>query len=289
MTSVKTYVGMLKNNWQLPRAVPYAVNDHSHNFETRTLFNILYTAKDYETFYKAAVYLREKVNEGLYAYVLSVAILYRPDTQGVVVPPIYEIFPSFFNNGEVMTTAQRINTHGFRHIEHFPSTHQWDNNVVIRWNATAWPYIDNTNFPVTYFTHDYGLNAYYYYYNLMYPYWLGSDIIPGLNQERRGEYWLYIHKQILARYYMERLSNGLGEIPDLSKWVKEGYTSGLMYHNGIPYPSRPNHFQLEQPEFMSYLESAWEYERRLWMAVDQGYILNVRQIIIKRMKYLCDR
>lgn len=276
MTAVKTYVSMLKNKWHLPRAVPYAVNEPTQNFETVTLFNILYSAKDYETFYKIAVYLRDIVNEGLYVYVLSVAILYRQDTQGIAIPPIFEIFPSYFNNAEIMTTAQRINTHGHKYVEQYPSTYLWDNNVVIRSNATTWPYYD-TNFEVAYFTHDYQLNAAYYYTNLMYPYWLGSHVVPGLAHERRGENWLFMHKQILARYYMERLSNGLGEIPDLTNFVKKGFFSGLSYHSGIPYPSRPNNFHIDQPEFENQVEAALEYERRVWESIDKGFIMNVSE------------
>jgi hypothetical protein len=35
----------------------------------------------------------------------------------------------------------------------------------------------------------------------------------GLYKDRRGEFYFYQIRQFLARYYMERLTNGLGEIP----------------------------------------------------------------------------
>lgn len=273
-TAAKTYVNMIKHKWYLPRAVPFSVYEPAHAFEALTLFNVLYSANDYETFYKTAVYLRDIINEGLFVYVLNTVIVQRADTQGITIPLIYEVFPSYFNSGEIMTTAQRINVHGNKFIENYPSTYLWDNNVVISWNATSWPYYGK-NFAVTYFTHDYGLNAYNYHVNLAYPYWLGGNVIPGFKRARRGEIWWFYHKQLLARYYMERLSNGLGEIPEITEVVEDGYNPGLLYHNGIPFPVRPNYYNLEQPHLSKEIEAVTEYERRLWESIDQGYIVNV--------------
>lgn len=259
----------------LPRGVPFSILDEQHLFEAKTMFNVLWSAKDYDTFYKTAVYLRERVNEGLYVYVLTTAIVHRQDTQGFVVPPIYEIFPSFFNNGEVMTTAQRINTHGKDLVDYYPSTYIWDDNVVIRWNQTAWPYFSELA-PVFYFTHDYALNALYYNWQVAYPSWLGSQTCP-LVKDKRGELFWFTHKQLLARYYMERLSNGLGEIPDLD-WhtpVEHGYTSGLLYHNGIPFPVRPDNFNLQQEKFVDEITSITDFERRIRDAIEVGYFVNV--------------
>lgn len=264
VTAVKIY-GKLFENGLLPRAVPFTILLPEHRFEAVTLFNVLFSAKDYTTFYKTAAYFREHVNEGIFVYVLSTAILHRKDTQGIVVPPIYEIFPSYFHNGEIITTAQRINTH-----------HTWTNqdNVVIKWNETVWPYFNYDNV-VSYFTQDHELNTYYYNYHLTYPFWLGGETCP-LVKDRRGEWWWFMHKQIVTRYYMERLSNGLGEIPELGlDVVQEGHFSGLIYHNGIPYPVRPNHYHLDQPWLIDELTKISDYERRIRDAIGRGYVVNV--------------
>lgn len=275
VTAVKTLIEMLEHQWILPRAVPFSILESEHKFEAVTLYNVLYSAKDYDTFYKTAVYLRDHVNENLFAYVLSIAIVNRPDTRGIYIPRLYEVFPSYFNNGEIMTTAQRLNTHGERMIKNYPSTFKWDENIVIRWNATIWPYYNSQSTPVSYFTHDYGLNAFYYHVHLVQPAWLHSEALP-VHKERRGEWFWFMHKQLIARYYMERLSNGLSEIPELGhEIVKEGYSSGLLYHNGVPFPVRPNYFHLDQPEFVNEIEEINDYERRIRDAIDQGYVLNV--------------
>lgn len=80
---------------------------------------------------------------------------------------------------------------------------------------------------LAYFTEDIGWNQYYYYYHLDYPFWMEGEQY-GLNKDRRGELYLYMHQQILARYYLERLSNGLGEIDELNVYrgIEDGYTPG---------------------------------------------------------------
>lgn len=82
---------------------------------------------------------------------------------------------------------------------------------------------------LAYFTEDIGWNAYYYNYHLDYPFWMEGEKY-GLNKDRRGELYLYMHQQLLARFYLERLSNGLGEIDELSLYrgISDGYSSGLL-------------------------------------------------------------
>lgn len=274
LTAVKIYAEILENDLKLPRGVPFSVQEYTHVFEAKLLYEVLYSAKDFSTFYKTAVYVRNIVNEGLFVYVLSVTLLHRQDTQGIVIPPIYEVFPSYFHNSEILTTAQRINTHGKRMLEHYPTTYVWDENVVIRWNTTVWPY-SNNDVSLIYLLHDVHYNAFYYNLQLMYPSWLGDENTP-LIKDRRGEFFWFYHKQILARYYMERLSNGLGEISELGlNVVQDGHVPGLSYHNGIPFPVRPNHFHLDQPEFVEAITEITEFEHRIREAIDRGYVVNV--------------
>ncbi|CAG9111348.1 unnamed protein product [Plutella xylostella] len=274
ITAVKVF-GELYEYGLLYRNMPFHVLDRYHGFEAQTLYNVLWSAKDYDTFYKTAVWFRQHVNEYLFVYVYSTAILHRPDTQGVVIPPIYEIFPEFFTNSEVLTTAQRVNVHGLRMVEHYPTTYVWENNVVVKENMTIWPYYYNDEVKVNYFTWDQGLNAFYYNWHLAYPKWLGGDVTP-LVKDRRGEWFWYIHKQLLTRYYMERLSNGLGEIPELS-WsapIKTGIWSGLQYYKGIFFPTRPNNFVLNQDYFVNEIIRIQDFERRVREAIDLGYVIN---------------
>lgn len=267
---------MIERKWFLPRSVPYSPYEAGHNAETFTLFNVLYSAKTFETFYNTAVYMREIVNQGLFYFVLSTTIFYRHDTQGLTIPPIYENMPSYFNYGEIINTADKVKAFGHGFATTYPAISIFgSNDAVINAYEIFWPYRGDSIAPIKYFTNDYGLNAGYYYTTAMYPQWLGKHQISGVGKDRRGELWWFNHKQIIARYYLERLSAGLGEIPVLTDVVTEGFNPGLVYENGIPYPSRPDDFHLDRPEFYDAIETIKKFEERLWDAIDQGFYFDV--------------
>lgn len=48
------------------------------------------------------------MNEHMYIYVLSVAVIHRPDTRNIRLPPIYEVVPNYFFNDDVLHKAYRI-------------------------------------------------------------------------------------------------------------------------------------------------------------------------------------
>lgn len=92
---------------------------------------------------------------------------------------------------------------------------------------------------LNYFTEDIGLNAYYYYFRKEYPFWMKGEEF-GL-QKYRGEEYLYGHKQLLARYFLERLSNDIGHKVEDFSWYEQfytGYYPTMTFHNGLPFPQR---------------------------------------------------
>jgi hypothetical protein len=50
---------------------------------------------------------RERVNPYLFNYALSVAILHRPDTRNLQVPPLFESFPGKFVDGAIFNRARK--------------------------------------------------------------------------------------------------------------------------------------------------------------------------------------
>lgn len=285
-TAVKIYMQLEEYNMLLPRSVPFNILEPRQQWEAVTLFNMLHSAKDYATFYKTAVYLRNRINEGLFVYVLSVAILHYPEIQGIVIPPLYEIFPSYFHNGQIMNIAQRVNTHGKRFVKRYPQTFLWEDNVVIRWNTTVWPYGDRDHSPVLYYLNDYALNTLYYNNHLTYPFWLSGKEGP-LAKYRRGEIFWFLTQQFATRYYLERLSNGLDEIPDIDfdSNIPEGYSSGLVHYNGAPFPERPDYYYLYQPKLIKYVEKVKLLERRIRDAIEIGYLVNVSNTVFFLFEY----
>jgi hypothetical protein len=152
-------------------------------------------------------------------------------------------------------------------------------------NYTGW-YVNNspTMKDMAYFTEDIGLNSYYYYFNLDYPFWMSGEDY-GLNKDRRGELFYWVHQQILARYYLARLSNDHGAIHvfDWEEPIKTGYVPTMRYHNGLEFPTRPSWVSLiynphNQPHPSHGHDNVFEiheiedYERRIRDAIDYGYI-----------------
>lgn len=90
------------------------------------------------------------------------------------------------------------------------------------------------------------------------------------------------------RYYLERLSNGLGKI-DLLHYDRElpaGYYPLLRYPNGQQFPSRPKSFNVHdyfEEDGHGVFEGSnaflWEnlldYERRIREVIDLGYAIDV--------------
>lgn len=116
------------------------------------------------------------------------------------------------------------------------------NTYIIPTNYSGW-YMSreyDLEHKINYFTEDIGLNAYYFYLRQDNPFWLESEEF-GLQKSSRGIDYLYNHKQLLSRYYLERLSNDIGKIEDFD-WHNEfyvGYYPTMTYHNGLPMPQRP--------------------------------------------------
>lgn len=53
-----------------------------------------------------SVYCREHLNPNLFIYAYSVAILHRPDTKNLSIPPLSEIFPGKFMDSGVFSRAK---------------------------------------------------------------------------------------------------------------------------------------------------------------------------------------
>lgn len=64
--------------------------------------------RNYDDFLSCSVFCRDRVNPYLYIYALSVAILHRPDTRNIQLPPLYENFPDKFMDGGIFKNAREI-------------------------------------------------------------------------------------------------------------------------------------------------------------------------------------
>uniref|UniRef100_A0A1I8P2W0 Larval serum protein 1 gamma chain n=1 Tax=Stomoxys calcitrans TaxID=35570 RepID=A0A1I8P2W0_STOCA len=126
----------------------------------------------------------------------------------------------------------------------------------------------NRESKISYFTEDLEWNAFWYYFNLGY-----AAYLKGAEQDRRGEYYIYCLEGLLKRYYLERLSNGFGEIPEFSflTEVEYGYDPQLMHYNGEGYSYRKNYYDIESFGNFEYVHKIKDFFERLDGIITQGY------------------
>lgn len=109
-------------------------------------------------------------------------------------------------------------------------------------NYTSWHTFGNEmpeQQKLNYFLEDIGLNTFYFAMNHNFPIWMNSAHY-NMPQHIRGESYIFDHKQMLNRYYLERLSNDMGEIMyvDLNKPIVPSYYPTMQHHNGLSFPQR---------------------------------------------------
>jgi hypothetical protein len=94
-------------------------------------------------------------------------------------------------------------------------------------------------YKLAYFTEDVGLNAFYYYFRMSFPFWVNTKEY-SMPSSIRGDLYYFIHKELMSRYYLERYANGFEQLEDFS-WNRmslPAFNSKIQYFNGVFMPSR---------------------------------------------------
>ncbi|XP_011308418.1 arylphorin subunit alpha [Fopius arisanus] len=259
----------------LRRDALFSVFYEEHREELVVLFKMLYTAKDFMTFYKTACWCRLYMNKGMFITALHTAVLFRPDCKGIMLPPMYEVYPDLFFDNTVLNEARRIKM--MTGTKPTMGMESMDYHVIDHTNMTQMMTMCNMNedCELAYFTHDVRLNNYYYNIRTLFPFWLPMKDMIMPEHMMRGQFYYYIHQQLLARYNMERMSVGLKEMEDLNinKMIVPGFYSNLVYSNGVAVPNR--HFWTNVPMYKyKYVKEIMNIEQRIFDAIDSGMIMD---------------
>ncbi|KAJ8894006.1 hypothetical protein PR048_006614 [Dryococelus australis] len=124
------------------------------------------------------------------------------------------------------------------------------------------------------FTEDVGLNALNVEFYRRYPTWWNSHKHHEFH-DRKGELYLHYVRQLLARYYLERISNNLGDIPHHGKDIPlPGYYPHLRFFNGQSVTPRQPYTKVRDGEEITIKKIVY-YNNNLWRAIDTGYIIDV--------------
>ncbi|KAJ8680420.1 hypothetical protein QAD02_016207 [Eretmocerus hayati] len=258
----------------------FSYYNDEHKDEMMMLYKLFYFAKDFDVFYKTAAWARLHMNPGMFVTAFSAAVLYRDDTKYIKLPAIYEIYPYHFFNSKVIQHAHEFkmsygpNYHNYPAIKHegegdVPSYYIYSNYSEFFYGQ----YYDD-EYKLNYFYEDVDLNAWYYYFRMAFPFWSDTKYY-NLPSSFRGDVYYFFHKQLMSRYYLERLSNGLDEIENFA-WDKmhlPAYYSNIMYGNGVSQPARDWWSAVPTYKY-KYVEYIKVLEQRIWDAIDSGYIYN---------------
>ncbi|XP_076757260.1 hexamerin 70b [Xylocopa sonorina] len=261
--AVKEFISMKDD--MLPRRSMFSIMDPDVGHQAAVLFRVLYSAKTFDLFYNTAVWSRFNMNENMFIYSLSVAVIHRKDTKFIRIPPMYEVVPNYYFNNEVIQKAQNIAMGDRRNVEKY----------FVTANYSGW-FVQRHIIPenkLSYFSEDVGLNAFYFLLNHEFPFFMyGNETsVPHI----RGDYYFFVHKQLLARYYLERLSNHMGRVEhvSLSEPIQIGYYPTMHYRNGFAFPERETGSFPTMAD-KDYLLTIKNLHTRIATAIDVGYVLD---------------
>ncbi|XP_043262180.1 arylphorin subunit alpha-like [Colletes gigas] len=273
-SAVQKFVWGYKQGILLSRNAIFSPFNSEQLQEMQALFELFTSAKDFQTFYKTASWARVYLNSGLFTTAFTVAVLYRNDCKYMRLPPIYEIYPNLFYASDVIQEAQNIKM--ARGVTGAPGVENAETYMIYANYTGAYMPRVNGEYKLDYFMEDVGLNAFYYYFRQVFPFWLSSKQ-SGIPPEIRGQFYYFVHKQLLARYNLERLSNDLGEIKDFDwyKPIHPGYYSTLTYSNGISIPQRNRYSSIPYYKY-KHLKEINRLESRIMDAIDSGYFVDIQ-------------
>ncbi|KYQ50116.1 Phenoloxidase subunit A3 [Trachymyrmex zeteki] len=197
---------------QLGRREPFSLFIPKHRKLAARLIDIFLGMRTYDDFLSVSVYCRDRVNPEMFIYALSVAILNRPDTKDLPIPPLSEIFPDkYIDSGIFARAREEANV--------VPAGSRVPIEIPRDYTASD---LDEEH-RVAYWREDIGINLHHWHWHLVYPFETDIRIV---NKDRRGELFYYMHHQIQTRYNAERLSNRLGRVKRFHNWrepIPEGY------------------------------------------------------------------
>ena len=204
------------------------------------LADIILSRSTFASVLSIAAALHDFVNQELFMEALAMVIIRREDV-GMVLPMSPEFLPLYLVNNGAETKLEQT-----QQPEEFVITVPW--NEPPYQTYAEWEEEHN----LWYFREDPELNSHHRYWHIVF----------GRNStvDRRGEFFFYMHRQILNRYQVERLTLGLTPLQPWS-WdqpIDLGYFHKMRSVSGQPYEGRPDNTRINDlPAFPVSQLSEW--------------------------------
>jgi len=223
--------------------------------EALMLAHVLLNCDDFATMKSNAAYFREHMNEGEFVYALYIAVTHSEHTEGIVLPPLYEVIPHLFTHAEVIQKAKSAK------MTQTPGKFEMD------FTGSR----SNPEQRVAYFGEDIGMNSHHVHWHMDFPFWWDGHKI-----DRKGELFFWAHHQLSARFDAERLSNHL-HVVDPLYWdhpIAEGFAPHTSYRHGGEFPSRPDDKVFEDVDGVARVRDMKIVESRIQDAIDSGFVVD---------------
>lgn len=233
------------------------------------LIKLMMDLPDTSTFLSTAAYIKDRVNPYLFQYALAVATAHRPDTKHLSLPSIVQMFPSQFVDSAVFPRAREeaaLVSEANRMLIEIPPKFTASDKEVEQ--------------SLAYFREDIGVNMHHWHWHLVYP-GEGEDVI--VNKDRRGELFYYMHNQIIARYNVERLANGLAKVRPFNNFrepIVEAYFPKIIRSsNNRAYPPRVSNTVLSDVNRLAdntfvEVNDIERWRDRIYDAIDRGVVIH---------------
>ncbi|XP_075230511.1 allergen Cr-PI-like [Lycorma delicatula] len=129
--AVKKFLKNYYNGNFLPDDEIFSTTTEHHENQAAQLFYFFYSAKNWNTFKQATSWAKGKFNSRLFYYSFIAAVLNHPITQGIVIPPLYEIFPHAFVPATALYKIYRAKILGYQHTDvyaNYTNQNKYNNN-----------------------------------------------------------------------------------------------------------------------------------------------------------------
>jgi len=192
------------------------------------LAEIILSSTTFASVLSIAAAVHDFVNQQLFREALALVILKRDDV-GMVLPMSPEFLPLYLNGTGTQIPGPGQKTEVFMDVS-------W-NEPPYQTYATS-----EEDYNMWYFREDPEINSHHNYWHVVF-----GD---GSNVDRRGEFFFYMHRQMLNRYKVDRLTLGLTPIEPLSPdtWeepIPLGYFPKMRSISGQPYEGRADNMPLQ--------------------------------------------
>ncbi|XP_011187545.1 larval serum protein 1 beta chain [Zeugodacus cucurbitae] len=300
------FVNDVQHSRLLPRTDFFSPLVHSHHQQALGLYKLLTYVKGWTAFKQNVCWARTHINPGMFVYTLDLTIRHREDCNFFVLSPIYEIFPQHFFNSQVINRAMTFsekkvettqkhtrtsNGSGSESILHNWQPWQWWKPMGLsdeRWYRDEstkgltkyWTPVDytrdvhilNADTHLSYLLEDVEWNTIWYELNLDYPPFLESAEFVARHRRRAAEWWIHQVRTLMTRYNLERLSQGMKPIEDmtLSQTIATGYNPQLVSWNGQTFWQRYNNYEYADYGFPATIDLVFKLTNEIYKLADSG-------------------